>query len=205
MQAGHKAAGLFTARTGAHCGNDENTSSANASAALSEKGFEAHGFAADATDPAALTETFERIAKRFGAVDVLIYNAAVMDAGKTTELTAERMLAHFAVDVAGAQHCVRQVLPGMLERKTGAILFTGGLFGVFPNADPNYAYMSMDKAALRTLAQMLNESLKGTGVYAGIVNIMSHIGSTPHFAAEKIADAYWNLYQDQKDFEVCYR
>ena len=102
---------------------------------------------------------------------MLIYNAAFMQGGRASQITA---------------------------------IFTGGLFGVYPNANFEYACMSMDKAALRTLAQMLNAELKNKGIFAGIVQIMGGVGSNEHFAPKNIADAYWQLYCDKNSFEYIF-
>lgn len=104
-------------------------------AELTAKGCKVTSKAADVSDTAALTKIFGEINSEFGAVAVLAYNAANMQGDKLTELTAKDILAHYKVDVAGALHCVKQVLPQMLAQKFGALLFTGGLFGVFPHAN----------------------------------------------------------------------
>ncbi|MBR1807658.1 MAG: hypothetical protein IJ774_14905 [Selenomonadaceae bacterium] len=80
----------------------------------------------------------------------------------------------------------------------GAILFTGGLFGVHPNANVDFACMSMDKSALRALAQMLNAELKTKGIFVGVV------GSNKHFAPKNIAEAYWQLYSARNSFEYIF-
>ena len=173
-------------------------------ASLAAKGYEIFTHAADVADTASLTELFADVHKNFGAVDVLIYNAAFMSGGRASELSAAEAVDHFKVDVAGAIHCVQQILPRQIERGTGAIIFTGGLFGVHPNANFDFACMSMDKAALRTLAQMLNAELKPKGIFAGIVQIMGIVGSTEHFAPKNIAEAYWQLYRAKNSFEYIF-
>ena len=127
-----------------------------------------------------------------------------MAGGKASEFTPEEMVAHIKTDVVGAQVAAKHVIPGMRERGSGAVLFTGGLFGVHPNACADFACMSMDKSALRALALMLNAGLKGTGVFAGIVNIMGVVGSEERLAPANIAEAYWRLYADRAGFEICY-
>ena len=86
----------------------------------------------------------------------------------------------------------------------GAILFTGGLFGVHPNANVDFACMSMDKSALRALAQMLNAELKPKGIFVGVVQIMGVVGSNKHFAPKNIAEAYWQLYSARNSFEYIF-
>ena len=171
---------------------------------LSAKGYEVFTHAADVFDTESLTKIFSDVQEKFGVVDVLIYNAAFMQGGRASELSAAEAVDHFKVDVAGAIHCVQQILPKQIERGDGAIIFTGGLFGVYPNANFDFACMSMDKAALRALAQMLNASLKDKGIFVGIVQIMGVVGSNEHFAPKNIADAYWQLYCDKNSFEYIF-
>lgn len=173
-------------------------------AELTAQGYEVIGKAADVSDTASLTKVFADVHEQFGAVDVLIYNAAFMAGGRASELSAAEAVEHFRVDVAGAIHCVEQVLPKQIERGAGAIIFTGGLFGVYPNANADYACMSMDKAALRAPAQMLNAELKGKGIFAGVVQIMGVVGSNEHFAPKNIAEAYWKLYAEKNSFEYIF-
>ena len=173
-------------------------------AEFAKEGFEATYEIADASEATSLTEAMERITSRMGVPDVLVYNAAFMTGGKASELTPEEMIAHFKTDVVGAQVAAKCVIPAMKARKSGAILFTGGLFGVHPYANADFACMSMDKAALRTHALMLNNELKNAGIFVGIVNIMGVVGSEERLLPDNVAEAYWKLYSQQTNFEICY-
>ncbi len=171
---------------------------------LSAKGYEVFAKVADVSDAVSLTKLFAQVQEKFGVVDVLIYNAAFMSGGRVSQITAAEAVEHFKVDVAGALHCVQQVLPKQIARGEGAIIFTGGLFGVYPNANFEYACMSMDKAALRSLAQMLNSELNDKGIFVGIVQIMGVVGSNENFAPKNIAEAYWKLYTEKNSFEYIF-
>ena len=168
------------------------------------KGFEAHSEVVDVSDENSILNAFDKVLSKFDTIDVVIYNAAVMDGGKPSELTAGEMIDHFKSDVVGAQITATKVIEKMKEQKEGAIIFTGGLFGVYPNAYPDFACMSMDKAALRQLAQMFNDELKDYGIFVGIVNIMGVVGGDDKHQPSIIAEKYWELYSTQKDFEICY-
>lgn len=168
------------------------------------KGYEAYAEVADVADEKSLTDAFDKIVSKFDIIDVVVYNAAVMDGGKPSELTADEMIDHFKTDVIGAQLSASKVIPKMKEQGEGAIIFTGGLFGVYPNAYPDFACMSIDKAALRQLAQMFNAELADDGIFVGIVNIMGVVGGDDEHQPELIAEKYWELYSTQKDFEICY-
>lgn len=171
---------------------------------LCTKGYEVFTYATDVSNTESLTKLFSDVQEKFGVVDVLIYNAAFMSGGRVSQITAAEAVEHFKVDVAGALHCVQQVLPKQIARGEGAIIFTGGLFGVYPNANFEYACMSMDKAALRSLAQMLNSELNDKGIFVGIVQIMGVVGSNENFAPKNIAEAYWKLYTEKNSFEYIF-
>ena len=168
------------------------------------KNFEVYGKAGDVSNFEEMTKIFAEIHQEFGAVDVLIYNAAFMQGGKLTEIDANEVLEHFKIDVAGAFNCVKNILPKQIEQKGGAIIFTGGLFGVFPNHNKDFACMSIDKSALRAVAKMLNEELAEKNIFVGIVEIMGGVGMNEHFSAKNIAEAYWKLYSEKNNFEFIY-
>ena len=145
-----------------------------------------------------LSKAFDEISEEYENIDVLVYNAAFMQGGNASKLTPDEIVEHFKTDVVGAQLSTSKVLPKMFEQKEGCILFTGGLFGVYPNAYHEFACMSMDKAALRQLAQMLNEELKEDNIFVGIMNIMGNVGETEKFAPENIAEAYGKCMKKKK-------
>ncbi|MCZ8514313.1 SDR family NAD(P)-dependent oxidoreductase [Paenibacillus filicis] len=169
---------------------------------LSSEGIETYALAADAANSASLTAAFEQIKKNYGSPDVLVYNVAVLKSGKPTSLTAESLVSHYQVDVAGALHCALQVIPDQVAQKAGTILFTGGNFALRPSAD--YTALSIGKAALRTLAFTLAEELKPQGVFVGTVTIAGIVAPGTRFAPELIAEKYWELYEKREEHEIVY-
>ena len=170
---------------------------------FTEKGIETFGFAADAADTASLTEAFKQIKAKLGFVDVLVYNACILEGGNPSELTSAELMRHYQVDVASALHCVLQVLPEMRKKKTGTILFTGGGLSLYPM--PEYACISIDKAALRALAFTLNTELKDEGIFTGVVTIMGNVAPGTHYDPAEIAKDYWRLYTERKDTEIIFK
>ena len=61
-----------------------------------------------------------------------------------------------------------------------------------------YSCVSIDKAALRSLACTLHQELKEKGIFVGIVTIMGNVVPETHYAPEKIAEVYWKMYQERK-------
>ena len=170
---------------------------------FADKKIEAVGIAADSGDPDSLTKAFTAVKERFGAIDVLAYNACILEGGAPSTLSSAELMRHYQVDVASALHCVHKVLPEMRARKEGTLLFTGGGLGLHPVAD--YTCISIDKAALRALTFTLNEELKNDGIFAGIVTIMGNIAPGTHYDPADIAKAYWRLYTERNNAEIVFQ
>ena len=170
---------------------------------FTDKGMEAYGFAADASDTDSLTAAFDKVKEQFGTVDVLVYNTCILEGGMPSELTSAELMRHYQVDVASALHSVLQVLPGMKEQKNGTILFTGGGLAIYPM--PEYTCVSIDKAALKALTVTLNTELKDDGIFTGIVTIMGNVAPGTEYDPADIAKEYWRQYTERKDVEIIFR
>ncbi len=67
---------------------------------LKAEGTNWHGFMADLADPQACDDLMDRVANHFGrAPDVLVNNASLFEYDNADSLTAEKMTAHFAVNM----------------------------------------------------------------------------------------------------------
>ncbi|MDT8716960.1 SDR family NAD(P)-dependent oxidoreductase [Clostridium sp. 19966] len=170
---------------------------------LSTEGVESYAQVADASSTESLTKAFEQIAGKYGTIDVLVYNAASLQAGQPTSLSSEILMEHYQVDVANALHSVQQVLPSQLAQKEGTILLTGGGFGLHPV--PEFAAVSAGKAALRALAFTLAEELEEQGIFVGTVTIMGNVAPNTHFDPQLIAEKYWEMYINRKEHEIVYK
>ncbi len=96
-------------------------------------------------------------------VDVAVNNAGVLhrlepfvaNAADTIDLVVD-------VNLRAALHVTRLVLPGMIERNHGHIVFMGSIAGKHPT--PNSAVYAATKAALHAFAEGLRCDLLGTDV-----------------------------------------
>ena len=141
-------------------------------ASLAGAGVGAETFVADVRDRDRLLSTVDTIAERHGRIDVVYYGPGAIDAdARPTPITdvdrssVERAMSwvYPAVDVAA------HVLPGMLERGEGGLLFAGGLSSVVPL--PALGNLALSSAALRNYALTLNAGVAERGVYAGTLTI----------------------------------
>lgn len=160
---------------------------------------------ADLGDPAQVDAAFRSIRDRLGAPEVLIYNAGSAHWGDLTEVTAEQYESDWRVNAFGAFLCAKQVVPNMIARGRGVVLFTGATAGV--KAGARSASFGPAKFAMRGLAQSMARSLGPKGVHVAWINVDGVI-ETPSSGAsvpqphrddllkpEAIAETYWHLAQ----------
>ncbi len=166
------------------------------------QGIETHYYQADAADDVSLKNAFDKIVERFGMIDALIYNVGVTTLDEKTHIDTDTLMERYRVDVAGAYTCIRLLDTEEFAGKNGAILITGGKLAT----QPHFAFLplSMDKAALRAMVYAMHPVLKEKGIFLGMVTVMGGIAPGSHFAPEKIAEKYWELYTDRSKIEVQY-
>lgn len=170
---------------------------------LNELEIEAYGIQADAADASALRSAFVQIKEQYGAVDVLIYNAAVISKVTPTTLSESQLIDEFKVNVVGALTSANQVIPDMIVQKQGSILFTGGGLALSPAAA--LSSLSIGKAGMRSLAFSLAEELKPHGIYVGTVTIAGFLAKDTFYDPDKIANQYWILHQNKSEIEYLYK
>ncbi|MBM4569081.1 SDR family NAD(P)-dependent oxidoreductase [Rhodococcus hoagii] len=169
---------------------------------LTDAGIEAAGFAADVMEPASVAAAFGRIKERFGPVDVLEYSPAphnpVPGLSDPTPVEADRLSIQPQIDyyLYGGLAATEQVLPGMIERDSGTIIYTTGGSSMDPLGGPvEFTATAIGSGALRAYALKLHQATAGTGVYVAHVPIFAWIGTGgPETQADTIAQHYWKLY-----------
>lgn len=166
---------------------------------LKTEGIEAKGFPGDVTSEESLAAAIEDVIETYGKIDVLLYNAYAGNYGKPTTLSADKLVEDFKVSVAGALTSVKLVLPHM---ENGAILLTGGGLALRPVA--SYASVAIGKAGLRSLAYSLHQELRPSGIYVGTLTIKGFVKEGTYFSPENIADAFYNMYENQNEKEVLF-
>ena len=99
-------------------------------------GCAARGFPAelDITDEGACRRLFDEIGDRHSRLDVLVNNAAILDASPIGDLTVERFREVTRVNLDGALVCTLAALP-LMERTGGRILMTASIMGLVGSPD----------------------------------------------------------------------
>jgi short-subunit dehydrogenase len=95
-------------------------------------------------------------------VDALCVNAGVGLGGKFTETDLQRELRMIDLNCRGAVQLTKLVVPDMVARGQGRVLFTSSIAGTMP--DPFEAVYGATKVFLRWFGQALREELRDSGV-----------------------------------------
>lgn len=147
---------------------------------------DARTFLADVADPHALERALDQAVEAQGIPDVVVYNAAVIQADGPATITAKDLARTFEVNVGGALTAAAHLAPKMTQ---GSFLLTGGM----PHPVKGYLSLSIGKAALRTLTNLLAEEYDH--LHVATITIQSHVESGTE---QDIAEHYWQLHTQSK-------
>lgn len=94
----------------------------NVAKEIEQYGVKVRVAAADIADHKAVTAAVESIKSELGSIDILINNAGMGRFGGILDFTPEEFQRIVDVNLMGAFHVSRAVLPGMIEQKSGDII-----------------------------------------------------------------------------------
>ncbi len=189
--------------------------SINLSKRLEERGISAIPIPTDITDAVQVNDSFAKIREELGVPDILVNHAGNAAWGNLSELTAEAFENSWRVCTLGAFLCVKQVVPGMIEKGEGTILFSGATSAV--RGRSGAIAFSSAKFAMRGLASSLAREVGPQGIHVAHVIIDGIIDSPnlreryklsesePLLKPDAIAETYWALVQQERSawsFEV---
>jgi NAD(P)-dependent dehydrogenase (short-subunit alcohol dehydrogenase family) len=105
--------------------------------------------------------------ERFGAVDCLVNNVGGTDIRRLDELTDADWEAAWQLNVMSAVRATRSVLPGMIERESGALVNVSSTAAKRPSASmPEY---SVTKAALLSYSRLVADLHASKGIRCNAV------------------------------------
>ncbi|OCB28452.1 short-chain dehydrogenase [Mycobacterium malmoense] len=155
---------------------------------INAEGGEAVGFHLDVTDPNSVKSFVAQSVDALGEIEVLVAGAGDTYFGKLAEIAGDEFESQLQIHLVGAFRLASTVLPGMLERRRGDLIFVGS--DVALRQRPHMGAYGAAKAALVAMVTNFQMELEGTGVRAAIV----HPGPTKtsmgwSLPAEKIGPA----------------
>jgi NAD(P)-dependent dehydrogenase (short-subunit alcohol dehydrogenase family) len=121
----------------------------------------------DVTDGAAIDAAVKDVLGRHGRIDVLVNNAGRTHVGAFEETSDEELRGLFEVHVFGPAALVRAALPGMRERRSGAIVQMSSMGGQMSFA--GFSAYSGTKFALEGMTEALADEVGRLGIRTLIV------------------------------------
>ena len=138
-------------------------------AAVEALGRKALAIRADVRDYAAMSQVATTALETFGHVDVVVANAGIASFAPVWELGPEQWREMIDVNLTGAFHTVRPLLPAMIEAgRGGSIVLISSVSGLA--AHPNVAHYNSAKHGLTGLARSLATELAQYGIRANSVH-----------------------------------
>jgi NAD(P)-dependent dehydrogenase (short-subunit alcohol dehydrogenase family) len=129
----------------------------------SEMGSSATGIAADLSS----AEGVNRLLERAGRVDILINNVGIFEPVPFLEISDQDWFRFFELNVMSGVRLSRALLPSMLRRNWGRIIFVSSESGVQIPAE--MVHYGVTKTAQLALSRGIAESVAGSGVTVNAV------------------------------------
>jgi NADP-dependent 3-hydroxy acid dehydrogenase YdfG len=149
---------------------EKGSADALAAAKQAKAGARAAWFAADALEPATVEAALGKARAKLGDVDVLIYNVrGELKWKPPLAVEYDEVREIIDVEVTGALAAAKAVMPGMIERKRGTVIFSSAT-AAFRGSGSNSLY-AIGKFALRALSQSLAKAHAKDGVHVAHVRL----------------------------------
>jgi NAD(P)-dependent dehydrogenase (short-subunit alcohol dehydrogenase family) len=131
-------------------------------------GGEAIALPLDVTEPDSVKEFVHQATEQLGDIEVLVTGAGDTCFGRLYEIDTEAFESQIQIHLIGANRLATAVLPGMVERQRGDLIFVGS--DVALRQRPHMGAYGAAKAGLIAMVTNLQMELEGTGVRASVVH-----------------------------------
>jgi NAD(P)-dependent dehydrogenase (short-subunit alcohol dehydrogenase family) len=139
----------------------------------------------DVDDTASVTRAVSEVLGRSGHIDVLVNNAGIGGGGPIADVPVDWAKTLFETNYFGAIRMIQAVLPGMRERRSGAIVNVSSIAGRVAIA--GHGHYSAVKHALEAASEALAQEVVAFGIRVAIVE--PGVVITPIFTkAKRFAD-----------------
>jgi len=184
---------------------------------LKEKGYDVRFQQVNVADMASVKSAVQALFQETGKIDVLVNNAGITRDASLLKMTEEQWQQVLDVNLGGVFHCTQAIAPIMVEQRSGCIINTSSVVGLYGNyGQTNYVatksgVIGMTKVWARELGR---KGIRVNAVAPGFIatdmvetvpeNVIEQIvGKTPLARMgnpEDIANAYVFLSSDLASF-----
>lgn len=117
---------------------------------------------ADVTQNEQMQEAVQQAQAIFGPCDIMVCNAGATQPGRVEDLPVSAFERLMTINYLGVVHSIKAVLPSMLQRHHGHLVFISSSMGLI--GFTGYAAYAPTKYAVKGLADTLRNELQATGV-----------------------------------------
>jgi len=121
----------------------------------------------DVDDAASVTRTVDEVLARSGRIDVLVNNAGIGGGGPIGDVPVDWARTLFETNYFGTIRMIQAALPGMRERRSGAIVNVSSIAGRVAIA--GHGHYSAVKHALEAASEALAQEVVAFGIRVAIV------------------------------------
>ncbi len=122
----------------------------------------------DVTEPEQAQEVEEKVVSKYERIDILVNNAGIYPQKAFLEMTADDWNKVLRINLNGAFHCTKAVLPKMVKQKYGKIVNIASIAGAVV-AFPNLVHYSASKAAIAGFTKSLALEVAQYGINVNAV------------------------------------
>jgi len=130
-------------------------------------GVESYSVAIDVSDSGSIKAGFEKAAREFGRLDILINNAGVTKDGLAVRMKEQDWHVVLETNLSGAFFAIQQVLPAMMRERWGRIVNISSVVGEMGN--PGQANYVASKAGLIGLTNSLAQEVGSRNITVNAV------------------------------------
>lgn len=149
---------------------------------------------ADVADELGLRVALGRLLDAGGPPTLVVYNAGLIQADRPGALSHEQHRRAWSVNVVGAVTTAALLCPVMADAGGGTFIITGGM----PRPVPELTSLSLGKAGVRALAELLDKEYGDAGVHVATVTVAGTVRPGSPYDPDAIADVYRRLHEQQR-------
>ena len=128
-------------------------------AEIKAAGGEAEGYEVDVTNKAQIAKMVDAVMAKWGRIDCVVNNAGIVMDAQLKNMTDDQFDKVIDINLKGVYNCTRAVVNIMIEQKSGVILTTSSIVGLYGNfgqtnyAASKFAVIGMTKTWARELGK----------------------------------------------------
>jgi 3-oxoacyl-[acyl-carrier protein] reductase len=159
-------------------------------AAIRSFGQDAIAIRADVAEENDVERMVDAVVDRFGRIDILVSNAGILTQSHLADMPTLMWDEMMRTNLRSAFLCTRAVLPGMLSRRSGSIIYIASQLGL--KGAPDLVHYSAAKAALigmtRALAREVAPHVTVNAIAPGPIETDMLANITEDWKAMKLAE-----------------